>query len=180
MTGAALRRALMSIARQHLDARVLGAAPPPLPHGVEVRSSGVFVTLYCQRELRGCLGSLDGGGPVPREVARLAAAVCRDDERFPPLQPDELGWSEIEISLLSAPERVVDLSAIDVGRHGLIAERGWRKGLLLPQVARDRRWDRETFLTQTCLKAGLDGDAWRRDAIMSTFEAEIFRERSRD
>jgi uncharacterized protein (TIGR00296 family) len=65
-----------------------------------------------------------------------------------------------------------------VGRHGLIIERGWRRGLLLPQVATEHGWDRETFLTHTCLKAGLPSDAWRGGARILTFEAQVFSEKS--
>ena len=174
MTDATIRRELMAIARGHLEARVLGRALPSMPRGPEIQSAGVFVTLYCRDELRGCLGSLDSRGPIAHAVARLAGAVCRDDDRFLPLQPHELDASALEISLLTAPERVVDFETIQIGRHGLMVERGWRRGLLLPQVAQERGWDRETFLTQTCLKAGLDGDAWRRDTDISLFEAEVF------
>jgi AmmeMemoRadiSam system protein A len=170
------RRQLLLIAREHLDAR--GRALPAVPDGLAVVSSGVFVTLYCRDELRGCLGSLESTDPLACAVARLAAAVCREDHRFDPLQVDELQASAVELSVLTLPVRVADLSAIEIGRHGLIAEQGHRRGLLLPQVAPEHGWDRERFLAQTCLKAGLDADAWKRDAVMYSFEAEVFGERA--
>ena len=171
-----LRRQLLSIAREHLEACVHGRAAPAVPRGLVVPASGVFVTLYCREELRGCLGSLDPGDPIVGAIARLAAAVCREDRRFDPLRPEELPASALELSVLTPPEHIVDLGAIEVGRHGLIAERGGCRGLLLPQVAPEHGWDRDTFLTHTCLKAGLIGDAWRRDAAIYAFEAEVFRE----
>ena len=174
-----VRRQLLALARDHLEARVRGYAAPSIPRGLAIASSGVFVTLYCRNELRGCLGSLDPADPVADAIARLAAAVCRDDRRFDPLQAGELSASALELSVLTPPERIVDPAAIEVGRHGLIAERGGRKGLLLPQVAPEHGWDRETFLAHTCIKAGLNGDAWKRDAIIYVFEAEVFGERER-
>jgi AmmeMemoRadiSam system protein A len=172
------RRRLLGIAREHLEARVHDRVTPAVPDGVAVIGSGVFVTLYCRDDLRGCLGSLEPADPIAHVIARLAAAVCREDHRFTPLRPDELQASAIELSVLAAPARVADLSAIEIGRHGLIAECGRRKGLLLPQVALEHGWDRESFLTHTCLKARLDGGAWKRDAAIYTFEAEVFGERS--
>jgi AmmeMemoRadiSam system protein A len=172
------RRRLLAVAREHLEARVYGHAVPTVPGGLVVAAAGVFVTLYCRDELRGCLGSLESADPLAHSVARLAAAVCREDHRFDPLRPDELAVSIIELSVLTPPARVADLATIQIGRHGLIAERGQRKGLLLPQVAPEHGWDRERFLTCTCLKAGLAGDAWKNDAVIYAFEAEVFGERA--
>ena len=77
------------------------------------------------------------------------------------------------------PEReITSIADIEVGRHGLIVERGHRRGLLLPQVATERGWDAETFLAHTCLKAGLPEDAWRRGGRVLVFEAQVFSERS--
>lgn len=171
-----LRERLLWIAREHLDARVRNRAAPAVPAGLDVPSSGVFVTIHCRGELRGCLGSMDPGPRIGETIARLAASVCCEDTRFPPLRPDELPDTAIEVSLLTPPTRVVDLAAIEIGRHGLIAEHGHRKGLLLPQVAREHGWDRDGFLDHTCLKAGLSRDAWRRDAVIYLFEAEVFGE----
>jgi AmmeMemoRadiSam system protein A len=170
------RHRLLGIAREHLEARVHRRAVPVVPAGPEVASSGVFVTLYCRRELRGCLGSMDAGTRLVQAIARLAASVCCEDTRFQPLRAEELPDSAIELSLLTLPERVVDVAAIEVGRHGLIVERGPHKGLLLPQVAREQAWDRDRFLDHTCLKAGLSRDAWRHDAVIYAFEAEVFGE----
>jgi uncharacterized protein (TIGR00296 family) len=64
-----------------------------------------------------------------------------------------------------------------VGRHGILIQNGAARGLLLPQVATEYGWDRETFLDHTCRKAGLEPGCWRRqDTIISTFSAEVFGE----
>ena len=73
-------------------------------------------------------------------------------------------------------ERDDDVARIAVGRHGLVVEQGTHRGLLLPQVATERSWDRDTFLSQTCVKAGLAAQAWRQGAVVSIFEAYVFSE----
>jgi uncharacterized protein (TIGR00296 family) len=83
---------------------------------------------------------------------------------------------EIELSLLGPLEPVGGPSEIDIGRHGLVVERGWSRGLLLPQVATEWGWDVETFLAHTCRKAGLPDDSWKRGATLWRFEAEVFGE----
>jgi hypothetical protein len=89
--------------------------------------------------------------------------------------PAEVAGLHVEVSVLSAIEHA-DAADIEVGRHGLIVEQGRRKGLLLPQVATERRWDRETFLAQTCRKAGLPPNAWKSEATIYRFEAQVFGE----
>jgi uncharacterized protein (TIGR00296 family) len=90
--------------------------------------------------------------------------------------PAELPGLELEISLLGPLEPLPSPDAIDIGRHGLVVEHGSRRGLLLPQVAAERNWDRETFLAQTCHKAGLPDDAWKKGARVFRFDAEVFSE----
>jgi hypothetical protein len=90
----------------------------------------------------------------------------------------ELAGLEIEVSLLGLLEPVASPDDIEVGRHGLLVERDRQRGLLLPQVATEWRWDRETFLAQTCHKAGLPRDAWKQGAKVWRFEAEVFGESS--
>ncbi len=138
---------------------------------------GVFVTIYCHGLLRGCLGSLESREPLAHAVIRLAGDVAHDDFRFEPLRAHELEAVDLDISVLSAPEVVNDPSEIVVGRDGLIIERGRRRGLLLPQVAPEHGWDRETFLAHTCVKAGLAPDAWRNGATILRFQAEVFGDR---
>jgi AmmeMemoRadiSam system protein A len=101
-------------------------------------------------------------------------AAATGDPRFDAITSAELARCVIEISVLGPISAVPDARDIVVGRDGLIAEQGWRRGLLLPQVAVEYGWDREAFLARTCAKAGLPPDAWKRGAIISRFEAEVF------
>ena len=169
---------LLRLARHCLDARVLRLSPPPVDRGGGLDDPmGVFVTIHSRGELRGCLGRLEADRPVADHVAQLAAAVSDSDPRFSPLRAEELATTDIEISALTPEQEVRDVSEIVVGRHGLIVEQGPRRGLLLPQVATEHGWDRETLLESTCTKAGLPTDAWRQGARMFTFEAQVFGEK---
>jgi AmmeMemoRadiSam system protein A len=109
----------------------------------------------------GCIGFRAAQRPLLETVREAARAAAFHDPRFPPLRPPELPEVRLEISVLSRPRPVSDLGEIQVGRHGLIVRRGPRSGLLLPQVAEEYGWDRETFLSHTCAKAGLPEDSWR-------------------
>ena len=140
-------------------------------------SLGVFVTLHKNDQLRGCIGYVEGVRELFTSVKEMANAAAFDDPRFPPVDPDEVGDLDIEISVLSPLYTITDISEIAVGQHGLIIEKGLRRWLLLPQVAIEYGWDRETFLSQTCLKAGLPTHAWQEaDTKIQTFSAEIFSE----
>ena len=168
------RRRLVDLARTALVARVRGEHPPEIPADLQVEACGAFVTVYCQGELRGCLGTLDAREPLAEAIARLGGDVATHDHRFEPLHDHELPAVVLDVSILTAPEPVFDPLDITVGRDGLIVEQGSRRGLLLPQVATEHGWDRETFLAHTCVKAGLPADAWRRGAKVLRFQAEVF------
>jgi len=115
--------------------------------------------------------------PLLETVREAARAAAFHDPRFPPLRSSELPEIRLEISVLSRPRPVSDLGEIRVGRHGLIVRRGSRSGLLLPQVAEEYGWDRETFLSHTCVKAGLPEDSWREAGTeIEIFGAEVFGE----
>ncbi len=169
-----IARQLLALARLALEARVLGQSAPVIPAGLDLPVSGVFVTVHCGGELRGCLGSLDPGERLAQAILWLGADVAHRDHRFRPIGRDELARLALEISVLSTPRRVADPSEIEVGRDGVIVELGRNKGLLLPQVAVEHRWDREMLLRHASLKAGLDGDAWRRGASVWSFQAQVF------
>jgi AmmeMemoRadiSam system protein A len=172
----AVRQRLLQLARAALEASVRRQARPPLPRDLTVDAFGVFVTIHHQGELRGCLGSLDCAHSIVASLVRLAGAVAHEDYRFESLREPELSATTIDVSLLTVPEPMTDHSLLTVGRHGLIVEQGRHRGLLLPQVALEQGWDRDVFLAQTCVKAGLRPDAWRRGATVLQFEAEVFSE----
>jgi AmmeMemoRadiSam system protein A len=169
--------ALLRVARDAIVRHVHG--DPPLAYAEDLPdASGVFVTIKRKRELRGCLGVLQMRGPLAEEVARCARDSATHDPRFPPMTPGELAGISLDISILGPLEELdpFDVDAIEIGRHGLVVEEGWRRGLLLPQVAVEWGWTREQFLRQTCRKAMLAEDAWRTGARVSRFTAQVFGE----
>jgi AmmeMemoRadiSam system protein A len=137
-----------------------------------------FVTIHKRGELRGCIGHVEANEPLGRVIARCAVAACSLDPRFPALTADELPDIDVELSLLTPLEPIAGPNEIEIGRHGLVVEKGSRRGLLLPQVAVEWKWDAPTFLAHTCHKAGLPRDAWKEGAKMWRFEAEVFGENS--
>jgi hypothetical protein len=137
---------------------------------------GCFVTLEKQGELRGCIGNLVPGRPLYLTVQNAAISAAINDRRFLPVAKDELKDIDIEISVLSPIEPIADVSEIEVGRHGLVIVKGQNQGVLLPQVAAEQNWDRDEFLRQICLKAGLPEDAWQEGAQLYVFTAEVFGE----
>lgn len=171
------RMLLLGAARQAIGAHLTGQPrPDPDPDGrLRDRSAGAFVTIRHAAELRGCIGDPEGG-PLLDVVMHCAVAAASADPRFPAITLAEYPRLEIELSVLGQIEPVTDPAGIEVGRHGLIVARGYRRGLLLPQVAIEWGWDCDTFLAHTCLKAGLPQDAWRRGAEVFRFEAEVFGE----
>jgi AmmeMemoRadiSam system protein A len=169
---------LLQTAREAIDARLARREPryPPAA-GALLEPCGAFVTLKAGGELRGCIGHITAAAPLSETVREVAVASAFNDPRFPPLSPAEWPSVRIEISALSPFQTVTDVSQIQVGVHGIMLRRGARSGLLLPQVATERGWDRDAFLTHTCYKAGLPADAWRQpDARLEIFSATVFGE----
>jgi AmmeMemoRadiSam system protein A len=144
---------------------------PPTAHLAEPR--GVFTSLYLRGELRGCVGYVLPTSSIYRAVAETARAAAFEDNRFSPVTSEEAPHLEIELSILSPP-LPIRAEEIEVGRHGLLISQHGRRGLLLPQVSIEHKWDRITFLEQTCRKAGLPLDAWQKGASIAAFTAEIF------
>jgi uncharacterized protein len=155
-----------------LEDRELDLTPPSL-HLAEPR--GAFTTLHLHGKLRGCIGYVFPTDSLYKTVADTARAAGFDDPRFEPVTPAEAPELQVEISVLS-PLQPIAPDEVEVGRHGLIVTYGGRRGLLLPQVPVEWAWDRDTFLAQTCLKAGLPADAWQRGAELQGFTAEVFGE----
>jgi AmmeMemoRadiSam system protein A len=144
---------------------------PPSAHLAEPR--GVFTSLYLRGELRGCVGYVLPKESVYRAVAETARAAAFEDTRFYPVTLPEARALEIELSILSPPQPI-SADTIGIGRHGLLITLGAHRGLLLPQVPLEHKWDRATFLEQTCRKAGLPLDAWKNGATIEGFTAEVF------
>src|SRR5258706_11293969 len=178
MLAEADRRLLLEMARGAHTANVTGAGAPTEDQasGPLGRHAGAFVTLHSRGDLRGCIGHVEANEPLGRVVVRCAIAAGTSDPRFPPVTPGELSEIHLELSILGPLEEVARLEEIEIGRHGLVGELGWSRGLLLPQVATHWNWDQEAFVVETCRKAGLPRDAWKTGAKIWRFEAEVFGE----
>jgi uncharacterized protein (TIGR00296 family) len=148
---------------------------------------GVFVTINSvkngEKQLRGCIGYPYPTSPLVKAVIDSAINAATQDPRFYSLSLGELGKVVFEVSVLTPPEFVEAknpqeyLSKIKVGEDGLIVEKGYCKGLLLPQVPVEWGWCEEEFLCQCCMKAGLPPDSWlTKDAKVYKFRAIIFEE----
>jgi AmmeMemoRadiSam system protein A len=175
------RHTLLVIARQSIASVLKGQTIEWKPENFDDvlrHPAGAFVTLNTRDgALRGCIGSIQAVHPLYQAVASSAIAAAFRDPRFPPLHPGELEQLHLEISVMGPIELVTNIEEIVVGRDGLIVGLGHNAGLLLPQVASEYRWDRETFLGHTCLKAGLPRDAWRsKDCRIEKFSALVFSE----
>jgi AmmeMemoRadiSam system protein A len=166
---------LLRLAREtilaKIDGRSLLAPEPDSEWPAEHR--GVFTTLYLHGQLRGCVGYAMPIAPLSRAVMETACAAAFNDTRFAPVTSEEAHGLEISLSILS-PLALIRAEDVVVGRDGLLVSEGARRGLLLPQVPVENGWDRETFLEQTCRKAGLPLDAWRKGATIEAFTAEVF------
>jgi len=148
---------------------------PPTAHLAQPR--GVFTSLYLHGNLRGCVGYVLPRHSVYQAAAETARAAAFEDPRFPAVTPAEGPDLTIELSILSVPQ-LIAAENIEIGRHGLLISQDNHRGLLLPQVPIEYGWDRETFLQQTCRKAGLPADAWKHGARIEGFTAEVFGEKS--
>lgn len=143
-----------------------------------LEKQGVFVTLTKNGSLRGCIGHTQSAVPLYRAVSDMAIAASTRDPRFPPVSQGELEDIRIQISALSPLKLISDISEIEVGKHGIYMTRGSNTGLLLPQVATEHKWNREEFLKQACIKAGLHDKAWEdKNTRIYTFTAQVFSEK---
>ncbi|MCL2687289.1 MAG: TIGR00296 family protein [Methanobrevibacter sp.] len=144
---------------------------------------GVFVTLNEQNELRGCIGYPEPIAPLIEATIDVAISAAVSDPRFPSLTKGELENIDIEVTVLTKPEILQVnspsdyLTEIKIGEHGLIIEKEFNRGLLLPQVAPEHNMDSETFLAHTCMKAGLNSQCWlEEETKVYTFKGQIFKE----
>jgi AmmeMemoRadiSam system protein A len=139
---------------------------------------GAFVSLRRQEELRGCIGTCFPTAPLYETVIEMTQAAASRDRRVAAIASSELSEILIDISVLSPLQPVSDPLRLEIGTHGLYVESGGKRGVLLPQVAVQYGWDMETFLSQTCIKAGLRNSAWKEPgAKVSSFTALILEEK---
>jgi AmmeMemoRadiSam system protein A len=171
------KEVLLDIAKKAIAAGINRKEIPELKIDSEnlKQKRGAFVTLKKSGQLRGCIGYIKAYKPLGETVQEMAIAAAFNDPRFPSLKSDELQHLTFEISVLSPFKRIKDVNEIEVGKHGLYIVRGYNSGLLLPQVAIEYEWDRETFLKETCHKAGLPLQAWMdKETEIYIFSAEYF------
>lgn len=167
---------LLAIARESIVSHIRKRQIPDYTVEEENLSArrGCFVTIKCEGKLRGCLGQFTSDKPLYQEVREMAIAAATRDPRFYPMGDEDAESFSLEISVLSPLKKIETIEEIEVGKHGLYIEKNFYRGVLLPQVAVEYKWDRDTFLSQTCLKAGLDSDDWREEADIFIFSAEVF------
>lgn len=181
---------LVKLARATVEEYLKMRKRPRTPERVAkklLQPCGVFVTInsikHGEKELRGCIGFPYPTKPLVEATIDAAISSATQDPRFEPLNTNELNSVVFEVSILTPPQPIqVDKPAeypskIKVGEDGLIVEKGFFKGLLLPQVPVEWSWDEEEFLCQCCLKAGLPPDCWlMKETKIFKFNAEIFGE----
>ena len=181
---------LVRLARKTVDEYVTQKikSEPPKDTAEHLRQkSGVFVTLNSisgnRVSLRGCIGRPYPSQPLVEAVIDSSIDSAVNDPRFPQVTPKELDAIIVDLSVLTPPQKIEYakpddlLNLVKVGRDGLIASRGMWRGLLLPQVPVDWKWNTLEYLEHTCNKAGLPEDAWKdpKTEFMS-FQAVIFGE----
>lgn len=171
---------LLELARNTIENLITNETYPktePISDKIK-QNFGVFVTLHKMGQLRGCIGYIEGFKPLYEAVMDMAKSAAFNDPRFPPVKAEEVDALEIEISVLSPLKKIDNIEEIQVGKHGIIIQQGFHRGLLLPQVATEWNWDRDEFLSQTCHKAGLPSEAWKEsNTEIQIFSAEIFSEK---
>lgn len=168
------RQTLLRIAHEAILSAFTDRALPQTPTSPFLSEArGVFTTLYLQGSLRGCVGYALPVAPLYLAVAETARSAAFEDSRFQPVGRYEAPDLEVSLSVLS-PLFSIRPDEVKIGHHGLVISLGAHRGLLLPQVPVEYGWDRETFVEQTCHKAGLPPDALRKGAILEAFTAEVF------
>ncbi|MFP4179961.1 MAG: AmmeMemoRadiSam system protein A [Spirochaetaceae bacterium] len=171
------KRLLLQTARESISSKLearAGNFPPPTDTLETV--CGAFVTLHEEGQLRGCIGHITGVKPLYEGIKELAVSSAFRDPRFRPLEKEELNKVEIEISVLTPPEKGSP-EDVELGTHGILLQSGQRSGVLLPQVPLEQGWNRLEFLDNTCRKAGLPAGCWKEENTeLFLFSAIVFGE----
>ena len=170
---------LLRIARDTITSYVTSGSIPAVEttsRGLNLES-GCFVTIKQHGHLRGCICNFVSDKPLVSLVQEMAVSAATHDPRFYPMKPQDLHDFQLEISVLSPLELISTVDEIQVGTHGIYLVKNGSRGVLLPQVATEYGWDRDTFLKHTCLKAGLPENAWQKDCEIYIFSALVFGEK---
>jgi len=172
------KQLLLKIARETIISYVQDGTVPSLElnNNNLQANQGCFVSIKVNGMLRGCIGNFISQKPLYRLVQEMAISAATQDPRFYPMKKGDLDNFNLEISVLSPLTKVSTVEEIKVGVHGIYLEKNLSRGVLLPQVAVEYGWDRDTFLSQTCLKAGLGKDDWKEGANIHIFSAQVLRD----
>ena len=183
------KQTLLEIAKESVEKYILEkeTAEFEITDSVLNQPLGAFVTLKNRGRLRGCIGQFilpveitgrdeETETPLYQIVSQMAVAAAARDNRFLPVEPDELPDLEYEISVLSPLRKINSWQEIELGRHGVWVKQGSRSGVFLPQVALENNWTLEEFMDNLCQhKAGLPADIWKTgQAELYVFTAEVF------
>lgn len=170
------KQLLQEIAREAITSYVeTGKIPPREVTGSKLlEKRGCFVCIKINGTLRGCIGNFTSEKPLYQLVQEMAVSAATRDPRFYPMKKEDLHDFDLEISVLSPLQKISSIEEIEVGVHGIYLEKNFSRGVLLPQVATEYGWDRDTFLSQTSLKAGLKADDWQEGTDIYVFSADIF------
>ncbi len=174
-----LQEKLLRIARETIESYIRDRKVPEF--SVEepelLEKCGAFVTIKSSERLRGCIGIVEGIKPLYETVVEMAIATSTKDPRFSPVIESELKDLRIEISVMTPLRKINSAEEVQIGEHGVLMRRGYQSGLLLPQVATEHNWDRQTFLDHACLKAGLLLGEWKDPQTdIYVFSAQVFHE----
>ncbi len=172
------RKLLLELAREAVNAAVRTGGSPlrEVTAAQLLGAQGCFVTIKKRGALRGCIGNFNSNKPLYQLVQEMAMSAAIRDPRFYPMKEQDLDDFELEISVLSPLAKISSPDEVVVGTHGIYLEKNFSRGVLLPQVAVEQKWDRETFLNQTAVKAGLQRDDWKEGADIFVFTAQVFGE----
>jgi len=173
---------LLKLARNTIMSSLHNDPLPELPKSTLSEKllikGAAFVTLHMRGHLRGCIGNIIATESLVYSVRNNALAAAFKDPRFEPVSIKEMEYIDIEISALTPPEEIDDVEDFEVGKHGIIMQRGFNQAVFLPQVAPEQGWDKETTLLHLSMKAGLPADGWRDpDVKFRVFQAVVFGEK---
>ncbi len=175
------QKKLLEIARKTLESFLENGKIPEfeISNSQLLEPHGVFVTLRKSGRLCGCIGELETKKPLWKLIIEMVVSAAAKDPRFSPVRLIELPEIKIEISVLSPLKKVDDVGKIKLGVHGVMVEKGLRKGVFLPQVAHETGWNKETFMNQLCFqKVGVSEDSWQKgDVDIFIFTVQVFEEK---
>lgn len=176
------KKEALEIARKTLEEYLASPLTPLTPFTPKNKSLleplGCFITLRNKGELRGCIGEFEPSQPLYKVIQKMAIEAATNDPRFLPVSAKELPEITIEISVMTPKKKIDNWQEIELGKHGVVVQKGFRAGTFLPQVATETGWDLEEFLSHLCAeKAGLPSDCYKDPSTdLFIFEAQIFEE----